>query len=100
MALTNPPPVGTVLDAAAVLRLQSPKTALNPVLGFHKRRMVDLTGIVPAGGAAGAAACLSTVRANQRPSVATELVDQNSASWNQTTQWLRQIAELRAVSGL
>jgi hypothetical protein len=30
-----------VLDAAAVLRFQSPKTALNPVLGFHKRRMVD-----------------------------------------------------------
>jgi hypothetical protein len=36
MALTNPPPVGTVLNAAAVLRLQSPKTALNPVVGFHK----------------------------------------------------------------
>ena len=56
MALTNPPPVGTVLDAAAVLRLQSPKTALNPVLGFHKRRMVDQTGVRPARTAEGVAA--------------------------------------------
>jgi hypothetical protein len=47
---------------------------LSPV-SDEEKELVDLTGIVPAGGAAGAAACLSTVRANQRPSVATELVD-------------------------
>jgi hypothetical protein len=42
-----------VLDAAAVLRLQSPKTALNPVLGFHKPRMVDQTESDPARAAEG-----------------------------------------------
>jgi len=81
-ALTNPPPVGTVLDAAAVLRLRSPETPLNPVPGFHKQRMVDQTGVGP----------LALPKASRRAPTT------GIASWNLLANWLEIVDGLQRAA--
>jgi len=57
--------------------------------------MVDQTGVVPVRRAEGDAGLPDDRMVRHRPSDVREMVDQNSASWNQVTSWLKQLDAFR-----
>jgi len=78
------------------LRLVCRALAHATALNSGERRLVNQTGIAPAGWPAGSAAWLSTGCVRWL-SEAKE-VDQTGASWNHVIEWIRQLDCLRQVS--